>query len=171
MSRRENWPSDALATTGAWRTSVEIEQLLESGFAETRDGAIHIPYSNFEPIHREMPVSLIGAWSPHSPFLLKIDRKSDVEGRTFNIGTRSFWQARPVHIDRLGYYVRRGATSDVFLLDFQMYSLVEAMDMFNALAPAAKTPQESWLTFAKVKGCATEVGAALDSTLPLCQHD
>ena len=33
------------------------------------------------------------------------------------------------------------------------------------LPPEAKTPQASWLTFAKVKGCAKEVGAALDSTL------
>jgi len=46
-----------------------------------------------------------------------------------------------------------------------MYSLVEAMDVFNALPPDAKTPQSSWLTFAKVKGCAKEVGATLDSTL------
>jgi hypothetical protein len=165
LSKRENWPADALAATGAWRTSVEIEQLLESGFAETRDGAIHIPYSNFEPIQREMPVSLIGAWSPHSPFLLKIDRKSDVGRPDFQYRYSFLLAGQPVHIDRLGYYVRRGATSNVFLLDFQMYSLVEAMDTFNALAPAAKTPQESWLTFAKVKGCATEVGAALDSTL------
>jgi hypothetical protein len=70
-----------------------------------------------------------------------------------------------VHVDRLGYYVKRTGIAEVFLLDFQMYSLVEAMDAFNALPPEAKTPQESWLTFAKVKGCATEVGATLDSTL------
>jgi SNF2 family DNA or RNA helicase len=46
-----------------------------------------------------------------------------------------------------------------------MYSLLEAMDRFNALPPSSKTSQASWLAFATVKGCAREVGATLDSTL------
>ena len=165
LSKRENWPADALATAGAWRTSVEIEQVLESGLAEMQDDAVHVPYSNFEAIQRDMPVSFIGAWSPHSPFLLKIDRKSDVGRPDFQYRYAFLLAGQAVHVERRGYYVKRAATSNVFLLDFQMYSLVEAMDTFNALPPAAKTPQESWLTFAKVKGCATEVGAGLDSTL------
>ena len=72
---------------------------------------------------------------------------------------------RPVHIDRFGYYARRAGSTEASTLDVQMYTLVEAMDSFNALPPEAKTPQESWLAFAKVKGCATEVKAILDSTL------
>ncbi len=139
--------------------------MLELGLAEEADGAIRVPYANFEAIQNDMPVSLIGAWTPHSPFLLKIDRKSDVGRSDFQYRYAFVLAGRPVHIDRLGYYVKRAGSADVFLLDFQMYSLVEAMEAFNALSPEAKTPQESWLTFAKVKGCATEVGAALDSTL------
>jgi hypothetical protein len=165
LSKRENWPADALTTTGAWRTAVEIEQLLESGFAEEHDGVIRVPYANFEAIQSEMPVSLIGAWSQHSPFLLKIDRKSDLGRPDFQYRYTFLLAGKPVHVDRLGYYVQRGSSTEVFLLDFQMYSLVDAMDSFNGLAPSEKTPQESWLTFAKVKGCAAEVGAALDSTL------
>jgi hypothetical protein len=165
LSKREHWPSDALASPGAWRSAIEIEQLLELGLAEEVEGAIRVPYANFEAIQDEMPVSLLGAWTPHSPFLLKIDRKSDVGRRDFHYRYAFLLAGKPVHVDRLGYYVKRAANPDVFLLDFQMYSLVEAMDVFNALSPEAKTPQESWLTFAKVKGCATEVGASLDSTL------
>ena len=165
LSKRENWPADALAATGAWRTAVEIEQLLEEGHADEEQGEIRVRYSNFAVIQSEMPVSLIGAWSPHSPFLLKIDRKSDLGRPDFQYRYTFLLAGTPVHIERLGYYVRRASSTEVFLLDFQMYSLVDAMDSFNALAPAAKTPQESWLTFAKVKGCAAEVGAALDSTL------
>ncbi len=164
-SKREHWPSDALASAGAWRSAIEIEQLLELGLAEEAEGAVRVPYANFEAIQNDMPVSLIGAWTPHSPFLLKIDRKSDVGRSDFQYRYAFVLAGRSVHIDRLGYYVRRTGSTDVFLLDFQMYSLVEAMDAFNALSPEAKTPQESWLTFAKVKGCATEVGATLDSTL------
>lgn len=165
LSKRENWPADALAATGGWRTSIEIEQLLELGLAEDRDGSVRVAYEDFEAIHNDMPVSLTGAWTPHSPFLLKIDRKSDLGLRDFQYRYTFLLAGRAVHVDRQGYYVRRSASAEVFLLDFQMYSLVEAMDAFNALAPAAKTPQESWLTFAKVKGCANEVGAELDSTL------
>jgi hypothetical protein len=165
LSKREYWPPDALMATGAWRASIEIEQLLELGLAEGTDGAVQVPYGNFETIQNDIPVSLTGAWTSHSPFLLKIDRKSDLGRSDFQYRYAFVLAGKPVHVDRLGYYVKRAVSTDVFLLDFQMYSLVEAMDAFNALSPDAKTPQKSWLTFAKVKGCAKEVGATLDSTL------
>jgi hypothetical protein len=135
------------------------------GLAEEATGAVRVPYANFDAIQNDMPVSVIGGWTQHSPFLLKIDRKSDVGRPDFQYRYAFVLAGQQVHVDRLGYYVKRPGSTDVFLLDFQMYSLVEAMDAFNALSPEAKTPQESWLTFAKVKGCATEVGATLDSTL------
>ncbi len=165
LSKRENWPSSSLASAGGWRASREVEQLLELGLAETEGVAVHVPYRNFEAIKNEMPVSLIVDWTPHSPFLLKIDRKSDLGRSDFQYRYTFLLGGSPVHVDRLGYYVKRPSSTDVFLLDFQMYSLIEAMDVFNALSPGEKTPQESWLTFAKVKGCAGEVGATLDSTL------
>jgi hypothetical protein len=165
LSRRENWPPEALATTGGWRTAVEVEQLLEFGLAEQSEGAVLIPYENFAAIQEDLPVRLISDWTPHSPFLLKIDRKSDLGRSDFQYKYSFLLSGRPVHVERLGYYARRAGSPEVFLLDFQMYSLVEAMDAFNSLPAEAKTPQESWLTFAKVKGCAKEVGANLDSTL------
>lgn len=165
LSRRENWPPTALGGPTGWRTAVEIEQLLELGFAENISGEILIPYQNFQAIDSEMPVSLTKAWSEPSPFLLKIDRQSDIGRRDFQYKYQFLLGGRPVHLDRLGYYVRRAGSDDVFLLDQQMYSLVEAMDEFNGLSAEQKTVQESWLTFAKVKGCAKEVGASLDSTL------
>ncbi len=164
-SRREYWPQDALLATGGWRTSIEIEQLLELGLAEETEGAVRVPYENFEAIQTDMPVSLIGAWAPHSPFLLKIDRRSDLGRSDFQYRYTFVLAGIAAYLDRLGYYVRRAASKEVFLLDFQMYGLVEAMDAFNALPPDAKTPQSSWLTFAKVKGCAKGVGATLDSAL------
>jgi hypothetical protein len=165
LVKRDYWPPDALASTGAWRTAIEIEQLLELGLAEEGGGAVQVPYENFEGIQSDMPVSLIGAWTPDSPFLLKIDRKSGLGRSDFQYRYAFVLAGRPVHVERLGYYVRRAGSPGIFLLDFQMYSLVEAMDAFNALSPDAKTPHESWLTFAKVKGCAGQVGAILDSTL------
>jgi hypothetical protein len=112
-----------------------------------------------------MPVSFPSAWVQPSPFLLKIDRKSDIGRTDFEDRYQFLLAGRPVHLNRLGLYVKRAGANDVFILDHQMYSLVEAMDSFNALTPEQKTQQQSWLTFAKVKGFAKETGAALDATL------
>lgn len=164
LSRRDNWPTAALKAHAGWRTAVQIEQLVELGLAEVDNGRVLIRYANFEPIAAEMPASLINSWVDESPFLLKIDRKSDVGRKDFEYRYQFLLGGRPVHVDRLGYYVRYLRDS-LFILDTQMFVLVESMDAFNALSPDAKTLQESWLTFAKVKGCATEVGAILDSAL------
>lgn len=165
LSERENWPAEALAASAGWRTANEVETLLELGLAEAQNGDVLIPFQNFETIDQEMPVSLTKAWAQPSPFLLKIDRKSDIGRKDFEYKYQFLLGGRPVHLDRLGYYAKRTGGEDVFLLDHQMFALVEAMDSFNARPPDQKTPQESWLTFARVKGCAKDVGAVLDSTL------
>lgn len=165
LSRRENWPPDALAELGGWRTALEVEQLLESGLAEERSGTIVIPYTNFLEIQQDLRVSLLSAWAKPSPFLLEIDRKSDVGRPDFQYKYKFVLGGRAVALERCGYYVRRTGNAEIFLLDDQMHSLVEAMQNFNALPAAQKTVQESWLTFAKVKGCAADVGAVLDSAL------
>ena len=165
LSRRENWPTDALAAPAGWRTAVEIEQLLELGLAAARDGRILIPYQGFETIDAEMPVSFPTAWVQPSPFLLKIDRKSDIGRKDFKYKYQFLLGSLPVHLDRLGIYIKRAGANDIFVLDQQMYSLLEAMDSFNALRAEEKNLHESWLTFARIKGYANEVGATLDATL------
>jgi hypothetical protein len=165
VSSRERWPADAIAAPGGWRTAIEVEQLIELGLAESDECRVLVRFDNFQTIAEDMPVGLVSAWSAHSPFLLKIDRKSDLGRSDFQYRYSFLLAGRQVQVDRVGYYVRRTASSDVFVLDPQMYSLIEAMDAFNELTPEAKTPQQSWLTFAHVKGCAKGVGATLDSTL------
>jgi hypothetical protein len=163
VSQRQNWPADALAAPGGWRTAVEVEELLESGLAESSGGEVAVPYENFEAIRDD--VRFIDAWAKPNPFLLKIDRKSDIGRPDFVYKYEYLLGGRPAHVERIGYYIRRATGPDVFILDSQMHSLVSAMDAFNTLTPEAKTPQASWLAFAKVKGCAKEVGATLDATL------
>ncbi len=164
-SRRETWPKDALQAPGGWRTAVELEQILELGYGEVVSGVAQIAYQNFEELENDLPVRLTKEWTAASPFLLKIDRKSDVGYADFLYKYQFLLAGRPVHLDRCGYYAKRPGTEQVYRLDAQTYSLVQAMDEFNALPADRKGPQESWLTFAKVKGCAHDVGAVLDSTL------
>jgi hypothetical protein len=165
LSRRESWPRDALRVAGGWRTAIEIEQLLEVGLAESAGGEVLVPYRNFREIDDQIPVALTQAWSHPSPFLLKIDRKSDIGRPDFLYEHQFLLGGRRAYGERQGYYVKRAGSGEIFRLDHQMYSLLEAMDLFNALPPERKTLQASWLTFAHIKGCAREVGAALDSTL------
>jgi hypothetical protein len=160
--RRETWPPETLQAVRGWKTAVEIEQLVELGLAESELGTVSIPYRNFDEID-SIQNGITSAWTVPSPFLLKIDRRSDI-GRTDFLYKYNFLSGgSPIWVERLGYYLRR--ENRVFRLDQQTYALVEAMDRFNELPPDQKTAHESWLTFAKVKECASGVGADLDSVL------
>src|SRR6185437_16081396 len=83
LSRRENWPAESLAAPAGWRTAIEIEQIIELGLADVASGTISVPYENFQVLESEMPVSFTKAWTQPSPFLLKIDRKSDIGRKDF----------------------------------------------------------------------------------------
>ena len=164
IGKRETWPAEAIAAPGAWKAAIEVEQLLELGLASVEAGKAMIPYDNFDSV-QDADIGITEGWTPGSPFILRIDRHSDIGLPEFQYKYEFMTSARPVCLDRLGYYVRRAGDPRVFRLDRQAYALVEAMDRFNRLPPEAKTQEESWLTFAKVKGCANEVGAELDRTL------
>jgi hypothetical protein len=162
VERRETWPPELLSISGAWKTAIEIEQLLELGLAVKRDNSVVIPYDDFSAIE-SAEIGITKAWVQSCPFRLRIDRRSDIGRLDFRYRYDFLSSGRPISIDRLGYYVRHG--KNCYRIDTQTYALVEAMDRFNRLPHAEKTQQESWLTFSKVKGCAEEVGAQLDRTL------
>jgi len=162
--RPETWPSDGREQSAGRRSAYEVASLLEMGLADIEDGAVRIPYQNFPEIEAE-EFRLTTAFAAPSPFLLKIDRTSDVGRPDFRYRYQYVLGATPVSLQRFGFYVRRTATGEVFRLDERMYSLLEAMDAFNALAPEEKGPQRSWLDFANIKRWSREVNAALDATL------
>jgi SNF2-related domain len=165
LAARESWPADALSAPGGWRTALELEQLTELGLAEASATNVVVPYSNFKEIDEQIPVSLVHAWSEPSPFLLQIDRKGDIGRPDFLYRYQLLLAGQRAYGDRVGYYFKRAGSGTVFRLDHQMFSLLEAMDRFNELAPEHKTAQTSWLCFAQIKGCAKEVGATLDQVL------
>ena len=163
-SRPETWPTDALEQSAGRRTAFEAASLLEMGLASAAGGSAQIPYGKFPEIEAE-EFRLTTAFATPSPFLLKIDRTSDIGRPDFKYRYQYVLGALPVPLQRFGYFVKRAATGEVFRLDERMYSLLEAMDAFNALAPEEKGPQRSWLDFANIKRWSREVNAALDATL------
>lgn len=163
-TRPETWPTEAVLQSAGRRTSYEAASLLEMGLATCVDRALRVSYKDFAAIEAE-EFRLTTAFADPSPFLLKIDRTSDIGRPDFKYRYQFVLGATMVPLQRFGFYVKRAATGEIFRLDERMYSLVEAMDAFNSLAPQDKGPQRSWLDFANVKRWSNEVNAALDLTL------
>ena len=163
-NRAETWPSDAREQSSGRRTSFEVASLLEMGLASVIGDAVHIAYGDFPAIEAE-EFRLTTAFTSPSPFLVKIDRTSDVGRPDFKYRYQYVLGAHQVPLQRLGFYVKRASTGDVFHLDKRMFDLIEAMDAFNALPQDEKGPQRSWLDFAKIKHRSAEVNAILDATL------
>src|SRR5689334_14371891 len=82
IGRRETWPAKAIAAPGGWKAAIEIEQLLELGLAESDGRAVDVPYGNFEAVEGA-EIGLTAMWTPGSPFILRIDRHSDLGRRDF----------------------------------------------------------------------------------------
>jgi SNF2 family DNA or RNA helicase len=163
-SRPESWPPAARESSSGRRTAFEIASLLEMGLANAKDGLVEVPYTNFPEIEAE-EFRLTTAFAVPSPFLLKIDRSSDIGRPDFRYRYHYLLGTVLVPLQRFGFYVTRAATGEFFRLDDRMYSLLEAMDSFNSLAPEEKDPQRSWLDFANIKRWSHEVNATLDATL------
>jgi len=164
VARKETWPAELLALSGAWKTAVQIEQLTEMGLGTKEPTGFLLPYHKFDDAI-DSGINIVEGWVKDCPYLLKIDRQSDLGRPDFRYRYQLLEEGRPALYDRLGHFIRRVASQEIFRLDSQSYALLEAMDSFNNMPLNERTQQQSWLTFAKVKGCATEVGAALDSTL------
>ena len=164
LTTRSNWPTDALKNPDGLKTALEIEQCLELGFAQTDAEGVMIPYSSFPEVRRsgiEITTRLV-EWSP---FLLKIERLSDIGRPDFRYRYSFVYEGQTIGFDRIGYFGIRVGSKTVYQLDDQTFALVSEMDRFNELPQEEKTRSKSWLAFSKVKECATDVGASLDRYL------
>jgi hypothetical protein len=163
-TRPETWPADALERSSGRRTAYEIASLLEMGLAEETSSGVVIPYRNFEVIQAE-EFRVTEAFAKASPFVLKIDRTGDIGRPDFRYKYRFLLGTSQVPLQRVGYFVRRASTLELFRLDGTMFALLEAMDTFNALPPENKDAQRAWLDFAHIKAWASDTKSALESTL------
>jgi SNF2 family DNA or RNA helicase len=164
LSTRLNWPTEALDHPDGLKTALEIEQCLELGFAQTDPDGILIPNGSFPDVRRS-GIEITTRLAEWSPFLLKIERLSDIGRPDFRYRYSFIHDGQTISFKRIGYFGVRAESNPVYQLDDQTYALVSRMDEFNALSPNEKTRAESWLAFCKVKECATDVGASLDRYL------
>ena len=160
----ETWPASAVKSSEGLRTAYDIAMLLEMGLAEQENRIVTIPSSSFPEIRAE-GIALTTAFTHPAPFLLNIDRKSDIGRSDFTYKYRYLLGGAQVPLERTGYYVTRSSTGGIWHLDDNMFALVDAMDRFNALRPDQKDPQASWLAFANVKSLSKDTNAVLEATL------
>ena len=160
----EKWPSNVLGTRLGKLVSYEVSMLLEMSLAEIQGNQVCIPYECCLDTS-EQESGIMNAFTEPSPFLLKIDRTSDVGRPDFRYRYQFILGEGPVPVERAGFYLKRAATGKQYHLDAQMYDLLAAMDEFNILPREEKTQQAGWLNFAKVKGLSKELKATLDATL------
>ena len=163
-SRPESWPADTTATALGRRTAAEAAMALEMGLAHTQERVLQIPYENFPDLDRE-EFTLHRNFSQGSPFLLRIDRSGVLGRPEFRYVFRFLLGSQPIPLERVGPYLFRASTKEIFHLDANQFALVNAMDKFNALPDAARGPQASWMAFADVKRLSAEVDARLDAWL------
>jgi hypothetical protein len=164
LSSRTQWPDGAIKHDDGLRTAIEVEQCLESGYAELHEGQMVIRYDSF-PAIRRAGFTITSRWTEWSPLLLKIDRLNDIGRPGFQYRYSFLHEGKQVPFNRVGYFGTVPGSSATYRLDDQTFSLVHEMDRFNSLPTEHKSRSESWLAFSKIKECAIDVGARLDMRL------
>ena len=164
LSSRRTWPQSVLSIPDAKRLALETEQCLEMGCATSSENEVFIPNEAFPQIRRR-GLGLTELSTQWAPVLLKIDRANDIGRPEFKYRYTFLYESRPVDFTRVGYFGSIPGHEAIYRLDDQTFALVSEMDRFNELPATEKGRSESWLTFSKVKECAIDVGARLDSYL------
>ncbi|MBI4457332.1 MAG: restriction endonuclease [Acidobacteria bacterium] len=140
-----------------------IPQLLELGLATEERGGIRIEHGDFALLETQHRIDAFEGVVPWAPFAIEIETTGWPGGESFRYYYRFYSGSQVVNLERLGCFVRRHEA--IFRFDPQTFSLVEAIDAFNSLAPEVKASREAFVRFAEVKDLAEGVGAQLDAFL------
>ena len=156
----DNLQADATHARAQW---LLLKELLDNGQAEISDTSILIPCE--EVCCLELAEQqLLGLPEPY-PF--DISLRSD---GTFNQSEFRYLyeflkpDLKPLHPKRIGCVLRLTETW-VYLLTGEQFALLEEVDAFNARNATDKDFQTNLLEFAKIKGLASQTGAALERYL------
>lgn len=140
--------------------SVLIPQLLELDIASTENKAVRFPFDKFIDLE-ENEVDAFDNIFTWAPFAIEINATGTLGARDFKYGLRFYWGRNPVHVERIGCFVKRG--DKIYRLDKQSYTLVEAIECFNLSSSEDRAkPDNALLCFSKIQGLSQEIGAEID---------
>lgn len=139
---------------------VLIPQLLELDIASTENKAVRIPFDKFIELE-ENEIEAFDNIFTWAPFAIEINTTGTLGARDFKYQLRFYWGRNPVHVERIGCFVKRG--DKIYRLDKQSYTLVESVEGFNSLPSENRAkPYNALLCFSKIHGLSEEIGAEID---------
>jgi len=156
-------PSDSSKSRLGRLIPTVIPQLVELGLATVENDGIGIDHKNFAALETHHGIDAFDGLVPWAPFAIEIETVGWPGGETFRYFYRFYSGKQIVNLERLGCFVRRG--ENIYRLDLQTFSLVEAIDVFNGLSLESKASRDAFIRFAEVKELAEGVGAQLDAFL------
>lgn len=158
------WPSGVLRSSAGAALALDVEQVLDRGEGIVEGHVVRVAWDNYERL-AAVGIPLLDRYLEASPFLLAIDRESEIGRRDFTYLYQFLLAGRTASIERWGYVVRHSATGRTFRLDPRTYGLVAAMDRYNALPDGARTQAIAWEAFAAIREDAEQLGVQLDEHL------
>ena len=155
-----NLPSDAYQAQAQW---LLLKEFLDNGQAELSDTSIHIPFEEvcrLESVEQE----LLGLPETY-PFEIAIQSDGTLNQSDFRYKYQFLkpdW--KPLYPTRIGCVLR--LTEEwAYLLTHEQFTLLEALDTFNARNATDKNFEANLIEFAKIKGLAKKTGSALEHYL------
>lgn len=140
-----------------------VLQLVDMGLASVEDGGVCIQYPEFVHLKAQHNVDAFEGVVPWAPLTVEMETARWPGNEGFRYFIRFYAGRLLVSPERLGCFVRFGGKC--YQLDLQTFSLVEAVESFNALPPLEKAGREAFIKFAEIKDLAEGVGAQLDEFL------
>jgi hypothetical protein len=137
-----------------------IPQLLELDIASSENNAVRIPFDKFIDLE-ENDIDAFDGIFTWAPFAIEINTTGTLGTIDFLYQLRFYWGRNPVHIERIGCFVKRGVR--IYRLDKQSYALVESIEGFNSSPSEDRAkPDNALLCFSKIQGLSQDIGAEID---------
>ncbi len=160
----DSWPSGVLRSSAGAALALNVEQALDRGEGVVEGEIVRIAWDNYERL-ATAGIDFLGRYLDPSPFLLAIDRESEIGRRDFTYLYQFLLAGRVASIERYGYVVHYKAAGRTFRLDPRTHGLVAAMDRYNVLPDIARTKANAWEAFAALREDAEQLGVQLDEHL------
>ncbi|MHB8501147.1 MAG: SNF2-related protein [Candidatus Acidiferrales bacterium] len=140
-----------------------VLQLLDIGVASLEQGGLRISHEEFARLEQYHRIDAFDGIVPWAPFTVEVETTRWPGDESFRYFVKFYAGRQVVDPARIGSFVLHKEA--VHRLDLQTYSLVEAINSFNALSPEKKSGKDAFIRFSQIKDLAEGVGAQLDEFL------
>jgi superfamily II DNA or RNA helicase len=140
-----------------------VLQLLDIGVASLEKGGLRISHQEFTRLEQFHKIDAFDGIVPWAPFTVEIETTRWPGDESFRYFIKFYAGRQVVDPVRIGSFVLHKEA--VHRLDLQTFSLVEAINSFNALPSEKKSGKDAFISFSQIKDLAEGVGAQLDEFL------